>query len=154
MYCLIQHALPLITKLIITKVVITKVGTHALGHIHCVHKCMFIALHLYDTHNIYIYTYIYKVVTFTLIQNYIDNLDFSYTLIIGGMDMEVFAEWFKKFANTIKEHALFLMFDGYMRHISIPVIERALQDKGYLRYKTITPQNVLSEAQVKNFFIL
>ena len=23
--------------------------------------------------------------------------------------------------------------------------------KGYLRYKTITPQNVLSEAQVKNF---
>ena len=26
--------------------------------------------------------------------------------------------------------------------------------KGYLRYKTITPQRVLSEAQVKNFFIL
>ena len=25
--------------------------------------------------------------------------------------------------------------------------------KGYLRYKTITSQNVLSEAQVKNFFI-
>ena len=25
--------------------------------------------------------------------------------------------------------------------------------KGYLRYKTITPQNVLSEAQAKNFFI-
>ena len=60
MYCLIQHALPLITKLIITKVVITKVGTHALGHIHCVHKYIFIALHLYDTHNIYIYNiYIY-----------------------------------------------------------------------------------------------
>ena len=26
--------------------------------------------------------------------------------------------------------------------------------KGYLCYKTITSQNVLSEAQVKNFFIL
>ena len=25
--------------------------------------------------------------------------------------------------------------------------------KGYLCYKTITPQNVLSEAQVKDFFI-
>ena len=25
--------------------------------------------------------------------------------------------------------------------------------KGYLRYKTITSQNVSSEAQVKNFFI-
>ena len=25
--------------------------------------------------------------------------------------------------------------------------------KGYLCYKTITPQNVLSEAQLKNFFI-
>ena len=25
--------------------------------------------------------------------------------------------------------------------------------KGYLHYKTITPQSVLSEAQVKNFFI-
>ena len=25
--------------------------------------------------------------------------------------------------------------------------------EGYLHYKTITPQNVLSEAQVKNFFI-
>ena len=25
--------------------------------------------------------------------------------------------------------------------------------KGYLRYKTITPQNVLSDAQVRNFFI-
>ena len=25
--------------------------------------------------------------------------------------------------------------------------------KGYLRYKTVTSQNVLSEAQVKNFFI-
>ena len=25
--------------------------------------------------------------------------------------------------------------------------------KGYLRYKTLTPQNVLSDPQVKNFFI-
>ena len=25
--------------------------------------------------------------------------------------------------------------------------------KGYLRYKTITPQSVLSEAKVKDFFI-
>ena len=33
--------------------------------------------------------------------------------------------------------------------------EGALQDlKGYLCYKTITSQNVSSETQVKNFFIL
>ena len=31
-------------------------------------------------------------------------------------------------------------------------VTKAATFKGYLRYKTITPQNMLSEAQVKNFF--
>ena len=32
-------------------------------------------------------------------------------------------------------------------------MQDALSIKGYLHYETITPQNVLSEVQVKNFFI-
>ena len=59
-------------------------------------------------------------------QNCIDNLDFSCILIIGWMDTEVFAEWFEEFVNAIKEQPLLLTFDGYMAHISLPVIERAL----------------------------
>ena len=62
-------------------------------------------------------------------ENYIDNLDFSYILIIGWMDMEVFAEWFVEFVNAIKEQPLLLTFDGHMTHVSLPVIEKALQDK-------------------------
>ena len=53
----------------------------------------------------------------------------------------------------------------YRQHIRQPEyekieVERHLRTcakgifKGYLHYKMITPQNVLSEAQVKNFFIL
>ena len=42
------------------------------------------------------------------------------------MDKEVFAEWFKEFANAIKERTLLLTFDGHMTYVSLPVIERAL----------------------------
>ena len=45
------------------------------------------------------------------------------------MDKEVFAEWFKEFANAIKERPLLHTFDGHMTYVSLPVIERALQDK-------------------------
>ena len=45
------------------------------------------------------------------------------------MDTKVFAEWFEEFANSIKERPLLLTFDGRMTHVSLPVIERALQDK-------------------------
>ena len=62
-------------------------------------------------------------------ENYIDNLDLSYILIIGWMDTEVFAEWFVEFVNAIKEQPLLLTFDGHMTLVSLPVIEKALQDK-------------------------
>ena len=45
------------------------------------------------------------------------------------MDMEVFSEWFEKFANSITERPLLLLFDGYMTHISLPVIQRALDER-------------------------
>ena len=43
----------------------------------------------------------------------------------GWMDTEIFAIWFNKFADTLKERPLLLMFDGHLTHISIPVIRRA-----------------------------
>ena len=55
------------------------------------------------------------------------------------------------------------MFDVTIWHITLwfqsqfyyifNMILKGSSIKGYLRYKTITSQNVLFEAQVKNFFI-
>ena len=45
------------------------------------------------------------------------------------MDKEVFCEWFQKFANSITERPLLLLFDGYMTHISLPVIQKALDER-------------------------
>ena len=51
---------------------------------------------------------------------------------------------FDQFNNT---GAIDVKMDGF-------VLERKSSFKGYLRYKMITSQNVSSEAQMKNFFIL
>ena len=50
-------------------------------------------------------------------------------MFLGRMDTEVFAEWFEKFADNVKERPLLLLFDGHMTHISLSVIERALEEK-------------------------
>ena len=50
------------------------------------------------------------------------------------METEVFAEWFNKFADMVKERPLLLLFDGHLTHISIPVITRAL-DEGIIILK-------------------
>ena len=44
------------------------------------------------------------------------------------MDTTVFAEWFEKFANFVKERPLLLLFDGHLTHISIPVIRLAIEE--------------------------
>ena len=44
------------------------------------------------------------------------------------MDTEVFATWFELFCTTVKERPLLLLFDGHLTHISIPVIQRALDE--------------------------
>ena len=49
--------------------------------------------------------------------------------LLGWMDTEVFSEWFDKFANSITERPLVLLFDGYMTHTSLPVIQRALNER-------------------------
>ena len=48
----------------------------------------------------------------------------------------------------------FYILDFLKRMNCIETLAIALNFKGYLRYKMITSQNVPSEAQIKNFFIL
>ena len=48
----------------------------------------------------------------------------------------------------------FYILDFLKRMNCIETLVIALNFKGYLRYKMITSQNVPSEAQIKNFFIL
>ena len=51
-------------------------------------------------------------------------------------------------SNSLKVMVVMTILPWYILHkiCSITI-------KGYLHYKTITSENVLSEAQVKNFFI-
>ena len=44
------------------------------------------------------------------------------------MYTDVFSEWFDRFSNSIKERPLLLMFDGHMEHVSLEVIQKALDD--------------------------
>ena len=78
-------------------------------------------------------------------------LDFPYILIIGWMDMELFAEWFEEFAFTIKEHSLLLTFDEWISHVSLPVIERVLQDKIIILKFSPHATNVLQPLDVSCF---
>ena len=44
------------------------------------------------------------------------------------MTTEVFATWFIKFAEHVKERPLVLIFDGHLTHISLQVIEYAIKE--------------------------
>ena len=44
------------------------------------------------------------------------------------MTTDVFAEWFDQFSALITERPLLLIFDGHLTHISVPVIEKAIQE--------------------------
>ena len=61
---------------------------------------------------------------------------------------------FQRERGTLKGDALKVYCRGVARKRSNHIIkEQSRYLKGYLRYKTITSQNVSSEAQIKNFFI-
>ena len=46
----------------------------------------------------------------------------------GWMDSEAFAKWFEKFCKDVKEQLLLLIYDGYMTHVTIPVILLAVKE--------------------------
>ena len=50
----------------------------------------------------------------------------------GWMETNIFADWFEAFTTNNKGRPMLLLFDGHMTHISIRVIERALQDNIHL----------------------
>ena len=50
------------------------------------------------------------------------------------METETFAAWFNHFADFVKERPLFLLFDGHLTHISIPVIKRALDENIIVKF--------------------
>ena len=50
------------------------------------------------------------------------------------METETFAARFNHFADFVKERPLFLLFDGHLTHISIPVIKRALDENIIVKF--------------------
>ena len=47
----------------------------------------------------------------------------------GWMTSEVIADWFDKFCVDVKERPLLLIFDGHLSHVSIRVIEKAMEEQ-------------------------
>ena len=58
------------------------------------------------------------------------------------------------FPGYLKKKELFLRQIVFYTHFAYGLALMLRCFKGYLRWKTITSQNVSSEAQVKNFFVL
>ena len=46
----------------------------------------------------------------------------------GWMTSEVFVEWFNRFCELVKERPLLLIFDGHMTHVTLGVIEKAVEE--------------------------
>ena len=44
------------------------------------------------------------------------------------METSTFASWFQLSKDTVKKRPLLLLFDGYMTHISTPVIKTELEE--------------------------
>ena len=44
------------------------------------------------------------------------------------MDTRLFSDWFQKFTEQNKERPMLLLFDGHLSHISIPVVQRAIEE--------------------------
>ena len=47
---------------------------------------------------------------------------------IGWMDTDIFFEWFKRFAEQVRERPLLLIYDGHLSHVSINLIEEAIKE--------------------------
>ena len=50
----------------------------------------------------------------------------------GWMTNDIFVVWFEKFGDEVKERPLLLLFDGHLTHVSVPVIERAMEEKIFI----------------------
>ena len=50
----------------------------------------------------------------------------------GWMTTDIFTEWFDKFCIRVTERPLLLIFDGHLTHISISVIEKALNEEIFI----------------------
>ena len=50
----------------------------------------------------------------------------------GWMTTDIFAEWFDKFCNRVTERPLLLIFDGHLTHISINVIQKAINEQIFI----------------------
>ena len=46
----------------------------------------------------------------------------------GWMDTEVFLEWFNRFLVQVTERPLLLIYDGHLSHVSIALIEKAIEE--------------------------
>ena len=46
----------------------------------------------------------------------------------GWMNTQVFHQWFEKFCSQVTERPLLIIFDGYLSHISILLIEKAREE--------------------------
>ena len=46
----------------------------------------------------------------------------------GWMTSDVFAEWFERFCKLVTERPLLLILDGHLTHVSILVIEKAVEE--------------------------
>ena len=46
----------------------------------------------------------------------------------GWMTTEVFFEWFQRFTVLVTGRPLLLIFDGHLTHVSIPLIEKAMEE--------------------------
>ena len=44
------------------------------------------------------------------------------------MTTEVFAQWFNKFVALVTERPLLLIFHGHLTHVSVNVIEKAIEE--------------------------
>lgn len=64
------------------------------------------------------------------------------------METESFAKWFLKFAESVKESPLLLLFDGHLTHISVAMITKALAEN-ILKFPHVA--NVLQPLHVSSF---
>ena len=46
----------------------------------------------------------------------------------GWMTTEIFALWFENFAKQVKKHPLLVVYDGHLTHVSLILIEKAMEE--------------------------
>ena len=46
----------------------------------------------------------------------------------GWMTTEIFYQWFEKFCEQVEERPLLLIYDGHLSHVSVELIEKAIEE--------------------------